>query len=80
MVSLKFDNVENGWSNFRKGVYEVADAVFGKKVRNGVRNISDNDLCLISRRGLYKDYLSNRSCKNNRSVKKVESINILISA
>ena len=32
LESLKFDNVEDGWNNFRKTICEVADGVLGKKV------------------------------------------------
>ena len=29
LESLKFDNVEDGWNNFRKTICEVADGVLG---------------------------------------------------
>ena len=32
-MDLKFDNVEDGWNNFRKTTCEVADGILGKKVR-----------------------------------------------
>ena len=73
LESLKFDNAEDGWNTFRKTICEVADGVLGKKVRNAARNISEKALCLIERRrGLYKNYLSDRSYENKRNVKKVE--------
>ena len=50
LESLKFDNVEDGWNNFRKRVCEVADGVLGKKVKTASRNISEKALCLIERR------------------------------
>ena len=37
---LKFDNVEDGWTNFRKIVYEVADGVLRMKIRNIRRKIT----------------------------------------
>ena len=53
--SLKFDNVEDGWNNFRKIVCEVANGVLGKKVKTAAKNISEKDQCLMKRRrGLYK--------------------------
>ena len=72
--SLKFDNSEDGWYNFRKMVCEIADGVLGKTVRNAAGNISENALCLIKRRGLYKNYLSDRSYEIEMNVKKVEKI------
>jgi hypothetical protein len=39
--SLEFDNVEDGWNNFRKTLCEVADGVLGKKVRTAAGNISE---------------------------------------
>ena len=55
LQSLKFDNVEDGWINFRKTICEAADGVLGKKVRTAARNISEKALCLIERRrDLYK--------------------------
>ena len=62
LESLKFDNVEYVWNNFRKTICEVADRVLGKKVKTAARNISEKVLCIIERRrGLYKNYLSGRS-------------------
>jgi hypothetical protein len=73
LESLKFDNVEDGWNNFRETICEVADGVLGKKVRTAARNISEKVSCLIQRRtGLYKNYLSDRSYENKRNVKNVE--------
>ena len=73
LESLKFDNVENGWNNFRKTICEVADGVLGKSAEAATRNISEKALGLIeSRRGSYKNYLSDRSYENKRNVKKVE--------
>ena len=46
--------------------------VLGKKVRNTARNTRENALCLRERRGLYKNYLSDRLYDNKRNVKKVE--------
>jgi len=42
--SLKFDNVEDGWNNFRKTIYEVINRVLGKKVKTADRNISEKAL------------------------------------
>ena len=65
--------MEYGWNNFRKAICEVADGVLGKKVKTAARSISAKALCLIERRrGLYKKYLSDRSYKNKRNIKKVE--------
>ena len=73
LESLEFDNVQDGCNNFTKTILEVADGVLGKKVRSADRNISEKALCLIERgRGLYKNYLSERSYENKRNVKKVE--------
>ena len=73
LESLKFDNVEDGWNNFRKTICEVADGVLGKSAKTATRNISEKALGLIeSRGGLYKNYLSDRSYENKRNVKKVE--------
>ena len=56
-----------------KTICEVANDVLGKKVRTAARNISEKALCLIeSRRGLYKNNLSDTSYENKRNVKKVE--------
>jgi hypothetical protein len=33
LESLKFDNVEDGWNNFRKSICEVVDDVLGRKLR-----------------------------------------------
>ena len=67
--------MEGGWNNFRKTIYEFADGVIGKKNRTAARNISEKALCLIERkRGLYKNYMSHRSCENKRNVKKVEKV------
>jgi len=58
---------------FRKIIYEVADGVLGKKVKTAARNVSEKALCLIKRRrGLYKNYLSDRSDDDKRNVKKVK--------
>ena len=66
LESLKFDNVEGGWNNFRKTICEVAEGVLGK-VKIAAKKISDKVLCLIERRrGLYKNYLSDRSYENKR--------------
>jgi hypothetical protein len=72
-LSLKFENVEDGWNNFGKTICEIADGVSGNKVRSAVRNNSEKALCLIERkRGLYKNYLSDRSYECKRNAKKVE--------
>ena len=69
--SLKFDNEEDGWNNFRKIICEVADGVLGKKIKTAARNIRETAICLIERRrGLHKTYLSDRSNENKRNVKK----------
>ena len=53
--------MKNGWNNFRKTICEVADGFLGNKVRTAASNISEKALCLIERRGLYKNYLSDGS-------------------
>ena len=54
--------MENVWNNFKKTICEVGDGVLGKKVRITAMNMSEKTSCLIdSRRGLYKNYLSDRS-------------------
>ena len=61
------------WNSFRKTICEVADGVLGKKVRNTFRNISEKALYLIDkRRDLWKNHLSDGSCENKRSVKKMK--------
>ena len=70
--SLKFDNVEDGWNYFRKTIWEVTSGVSGKKIKTTARNISEKALCLIERRGLYKNHLRDTSYENKRNVKKVE--------
>jgi hypothetical protein len=40
LESLKFDNVKDGWNNFRKIICEVAECVLGKKARTAAKNIS----------------------------------------
>ena len=42
--SLKFDNVEDGWNNFRKIICEDDDGVLWMKVRNIAGNICENAL------------------------------------
>ena len=65
LQSLKFDNVEDGWNNFRKIICQVADCVLAKKVRNAARNISRNALSSIEkRRDLYNCYLSDLTYEN----------------
>ena len=65
--------MKDGWNNFRKTICEVADGVLGKSAKTATRNISEKALGLIeSRRGLYKNYPSDRSYENKRSIKKVE--------
>ena len=77
LVSLKFYNVEDGWNNFRKTIYEVADGVLGKIAKTATRNISENTLGLIEiRRILYKNYLSDRSYENKEFKESGESIKI----
>ena len=72
LENLKFDNVKDGWNNFRKTICDVADGVLGKKVESAARNISVKASWLIERRrGLYKNYLKHRSYENNRNVTKV---------
>ena len=67
LQSLKFDKVEYGWNNFRKTIWEIADGVLGKKVMTSARNIPEKALYLIQKeRGLYKNYLSDRSNENKR--------------
>ena len=65
--------MEDGWKNFRKTICEVADGALGKSAKTATRNISEKALSLIeSRRGLYRNYLSDRLYENKRNVKKVE--------
>ena len=65
--------MEDEWYNFRKIICKVAYFVLGKEDRTTARNISENTLSLIERRkGLYKDYLCDRSYENKRNVKEVE--------
>ena len=46
----------------RKTIFEVADGVFGKKVRSTAKSIIETSLFFINRRmGIYKNYLSDRS-------------------
>ena len=67
-------NVEN---NFRKTICEVADGVLGKSVKTATMNISEKALGLIeSRRGFYKNYLSDRSYENKKCTESGESIKI----
>ena len=40
LESLKFDNVEDGWNNYRKTICEVADGVLGKSAKTATRNIN----------------------------------------
>jgi hypothetical protein len=69
------DNVEDELNNPRKIICEVADDVLGKKVKNAARNISEKALSLIERRrGLYNNYLRDRSLENERNVKKAEKV------
>ena len=71
LESFKLDNVEDSWNYFRKTICEVADVVLGKKFRTAARIISGKALCLIGRRrGMYKNYLSDRSYEKKRNVKK----------
>ena len=73
LESLIFDNVEDGWNNFRETICEVTDGVLRKSAKTTTRNISEKALGLIeSRWGLYKNYLSDRLYENKRNVKKVE--------
>ena len=69
--SLKFDNVGDGCNNFTNIVYEVADGVLGRKVRNTDKNIIENDLSLVEKRR-NKRYLRDGSYENKRSVRRVE--------
>ena len=58
----KFENLEDGWDNFRKAIYEVADDVLGRKVKSAAGNTRDKTSCLIERRrDFHKNYLSDRS-------------------
>ena len=73
LEGLKFDNVKDGWNNFRKTICEVADDILGKSAKTATKNISEKALGLIeSRSGLYNDYPSDSSDENKRKVKKVE--------
>ena len=59
LKSLKLNNEEDGWSNFRKIVCEVADGVLGRKDGNVASNISKNALSLVEkRRSVHGNYLS----------------------
>ena len=67
--------MEDGWNKFGKTICEVADCVLRKNVKTATRNISEKALGLIeSSRGLYKNYLSDRSYENKRNVKKLEKV------
>jgi len=44
LEGLKFDNIEDGWNNFRKIIFEAADGILRKTVRNAARNITENAL------------------------------------
>ena len=73
LETLKFDNVQDTWNNYRKIICEVADGVLKKKVRYTDRCISENALCLIERRRCFcKNCLNNRSYKNKKNTKEVE--------
>ena len=49
------------------------DGILGEKVESTFRNIVEKALCLIERKkGLYKNYLSDRLYEDKRNVKKVE--------
>ena len=67
--NLKFDNVEDGWNNFRKAICEVADDVLEEKIKTAAMNISEKASCLIER-----NYLSDRSSENKSNVKKLPRI------
>ena len=70
LKNLKFDNVEEGWNNFRKTICEAAYSVLEKKVGTVARNISERTLCLIEMiRGLEKNYLSDRYYENKKKCK-----------
>ena len=61
------------FNNYGKIIFIVTDGVLGKKVKTAARNISEKALCSIKRRrGLNKNYLSDRSYGNKRNVKKVK--------
>ena len=34
LESMKFDNVDHGWNDFRKTIYEFADGILRKKVKS----------------------------------------------
>ena len=73
LENLKFDNIEDGWNNFRKTICEAADGLLGKKASSAAWNIRKKALFIIERRRvLYKNYLSDRSYENKRNVRKVE--------
>jgi hypothetical protein len=54
-------------------IFEEADGILGKKARNAATKNHEKALCLIERRrGLYKNYLCDRSYENKTNVKKVQ--------
>jgi hypothetical protein len=74
LENFKFDNVEDGWNNFRKTICEAADGLLGKKASSAAWNIRKKALFIIERRRvLYKNYLSDRSYENKRNVREVEN-------
>ena len=44
LESLKFDNVEDVWNNFRKTICEFADGVLGRSAKTATKNISEKAL------------------------------------
>ena len=70
--NFEFDNLENGWNNYRRIVYEGVADILERKGRNALRNTSGNPLSLVEeRRILYKKLLSDRSYENKRTVEKI---------
>ena len=73
LESLKFDNVEDGWNYLRKSIREVDMVSQERRLRLKLGIIMKKFYGLIvRRRGLCKNYLSDKSYENKRNVKKVE--------
>jgi len=53
LESLNFDDVEDGWNDFKKIFCGIFNGVFVKNARNAARIISKNILYIIERRGTY---------------------------
>jgi len=57
--------MEGGWNNLWKIVGKVASGVLGRKVKNKAGKFNNNGSFVIKQmRGLYRNYLSDRSHDN----------------